>query len=95
MKFLDNMPIVMINFSKESFSFTFNNSYKLNFNFLKSDILYNIYISIYLYIYMENNIKAALCIGSYLDTLGFKDGMWEFNFGNNVNSLQKAILNYE
>tara|TARA_B100001121_G_scaffold304885_1_gene321165 strand:- start:6356 stop:7414 length:1059 start_codon:yes stop_codon:yes gene_type:complete len=41
---------------------------------------------------MENNIKASLCIGSYLDTLGFKDGMWEFNFGNELNSLQKAIL---
>ena len=41
---------------------------------------------------MENNIKAALCIGSYLDTLGFKDGIWEFNFGNDLNSLQKAIL---
>ena len=41
---------------------------------------------------MENNIKASLCIGSYLDTLGFKDGMWEFNFGNDLNSLQKAIL---
>ena len=41
---------------------------------------------------MENNIKASLCIGSYLDTLGFKDGIWEFNFGNDVKSLQKAIL---
>lgn len=41
---------------------------------------------------MENKIKASLCIGSYLDTLGFKDGMWEFNFGNDLNSLQKAIL---
>jgi len=41
---------------------------------------------------MENNIKASLCIGSYLDTLGFKDGLWEFNFGNDLNSLQKAIL---
>jgi ADP-ribosylarginine hydrolase len=41
---------------------------------------------------MENNIKASLCIGSYLDTLGFKEGIWEFNFGNDVNSLQIAIL---
>ena len=41
---------------------------------------------------MENNIKASLCIGSYLDTLGFKDGIWEFNFGNDITSLQKAIL---
>lgn len=41
---------------------------------------------------MENNIKASFCIGSYLDTLGFKEGLWEFNFGNDVNSLQKAIL---
>lgn len=41
---------------------------------------------------MENNIKASICIGSYLDTLGFKNGTWEFNFGNTVNSLQKGIL---
>lgn len=41
---------------------------------------------------MENNIKASLCIGSYLDTLGFKNSVWEFNFGNELNSLQKGIL---
>lgn len=41
---------------------------------------------------MENNIRASLCIGSYLDTLGFKDGVWEFNFGSDLNSLRKSIL---
>lgn len=39
-----------------------------------------------------DNINASLCIGSYLDTLGFKNGIWEFNFGNELDSLQKAIL---
>jgi ADP-ribosylglycohydrolase len=39
---------------------------------------------------MSNYIKASLCIGSYLDTLGYNNGNWEFNFGNNVTSLQSG-----
>ena len=41
---------------------------------------------------INSDINASLAIGSYLDTLGFKNTLWEFNFGNNVNSLQKALL---
>ena len=29
---------------------------------------------------MEDRIKAILLIGSYLDTIGFNNGMYEFNF---------------
>jgi ADP-ribosylarginine hydrolase len=41
---------------------------------------------------IKNNINASLCIGSYLDTLGFKNSLWEFNFGNKLESLQKGII---
>jgi ADP-ribosylarginine hydrolase len=41
---------------------------------------------------MNNKINASLCIGSYLDTLGFKDGNWEFNFGLEPETLIKASL---
>jgi ADP-ribosylglycohydrolase len=40
---------------------------------------------------MNDNIKASLCIGSYLDTLGYNNGNWEFNFGNNITSLNSGI----
>lgn len=40
---------------------------------------------------INDNIKASLCIGSYLDTLGFKNGSWEFNFGTHIKSIDAAI----
>lgn len=48
------------------------------------------------------NKKASLILGSYLDTLGFNNGKWEFNFGvKKLDTLQKGsimtteiILNY-
>ena len=46
--------------------------------------------------YMTNNnhekIKASLVIASYLDTLGFKNGQWEFNFNTSINNLKHANL---
>ncbi len=36
--------------------------------------------------------KASLVLGSYLDTLGFKNGDWEFNFNNKPVTLKEAML---
>lgn len=36
--------------------------------------------------------KASLILGSYLDTLGFKNGEWEFNFNNKPVTLKEAML---
>lgn len=41
---------------------------------------------------INTDINASLVIGSYLDTLGFKNTIWEFNFGNEIKSLQDGIL---
>ena len=41
---------------------------------------------------MNDNIKASLIFGSYLDTLGFNNGIWEFNFNNKISSFREAIL---
>jgi len=47
---------------------------------------------------MSNNIsdkiKTSLLLNSYLDTLGFKNTEWEFNFGfkNNTNPLQANVI---
>lgn len=45
---------------------------------------------------MINNIDlkttASLVLGSYLDTLGFKNGDWEFNFNNKPVTLKEAML---
>lgn len=35
----------------------------------------------------ENKVEAAIMIASYLDTIGFKNGQWEFNYWKN-NSTQ-------
>lgn len=36
--------------------------------------------------------NASLVLGSYLDTLGFKNGDWEFNFNNKPVTLKEAML---
>jgi ADP-ribosylarginine hydrolase len=41
---------------------------------------------------MNDNIKALLVLGSYLDTLGFYNGNWEFNFNNKPVTLKEAML---
>ena len=46
---------------------------------------------------IKEKINASLVLGSYLDTLGFNNGLWEFNFGiKKINTLKDALLvNYE
>ena len=40
--------------------------------------------------------KASMILGSYIDTLGFYDSMWEFNYNVEINNLNDAMLvNYE
>ena len=51
-------------------------------------------ISFYLIIIMSRNqekIEAAFMLASYLDTIGFKNGNWEFNYGKNILSLNDAV----
>ena len=44
----------------------------------------------------KEKIFASLVLGSYLDTLGFFNGVWEFNYNMHVKTLQDALLiNYE
>lgn len=44
---------------------------------------------------MEDKIKAILLIGSYLDTIGFNNGMYEFNFnkGKITNFTEACYIN--
>jgi ADP-ribosylglycohydrolase len=47
---------------------------------------------------LKEKIKASIILGSYLDTLGFYGGFWEFNFKikEDINNLQTAYnINYE
>ena len=45
---------------------------------------------------MNEYIKASLLLGSYLDTIGFNNGIYEFNFNQNVDSKSDGIdINYE
>ena len=43
---------------------------------------------------IKNKINTSLFLSSYLDTLGFKNGEWEFNFNfkNNNNPLQANVI---
>ena len=44
----------------------------------------------------HERISASLVLGSYLDTLGFYNGVWEFNFNTKIKNLAEAIMiNYE
>ena len=40
---------------------------------------------------LKEKISASLVLGSYLDTLGFNHGFWEFNFKQNLKIMYKTI----
>jgi ADP-ribosylarginine hydrolase len=45
---------------------------------------------------INEKISASLVLGSYLDTLGFCNGKWEFNFNLQLKTLKDAmVVNYE
>jgi ADP-ribosylarginine hydrolase len=47
---------------------------------------------------LKEKINASIILGSYLDTLGFYNGLWEFNFKSNmkIDNLQLgSYINYE
>ena len=47
---------------------------------------------------LKEKINASIILGSYLDTLGFYNGIWEFNFRSNmkINDLETgSYINYE
>lgn len=43
---------------------------------------------------LEEKILASLSLASYLDTLGFKNGEWEFNYDNSIESEPIANLTW-
>jgi ADP-ribosylarginine hydrolase len=40
----------------------------------------------------KEKIEAAIIISSYLDTLGYKDAKWEFNYGNRPLTINDALI---
>ena len=43
----------------------------------------------------KEKISASLVLGSYLDTLGFFNGIWEFNYDTKIHSFKDALaINY-
>jgi ADP-ribosylarginine hydrolase len=45
---------------------------------------------------IKEKISASLVLGSYLDTLGYFNGIWEFNYNTNITNPQSAlVMNYE
>jgi len=42
--------------------------------------------------HLNEKINASLVLGSYLDTLGFKNGDWEFNFNLDLSNQTDALL---
>jgi ADP-ribosylarginine hydrolase len=45
---------------------------------------------------LKEKINASFILGSYLDTLGFKNGEWEFNFNQYLKTIPDAIqITYE
>jgi ADP-ribosylarginine hydrolase len=36
---------------------------------------------------MDEKIEASLMLASYFETLGFKNGLWEFNYNHNINTF--------
>lgn len=41
---------------------------------------------------INDKMKASMILGSYLDTLGFFNGKWEFNFNTDIYTIKNAIL---
>ncbi len=45
---------------------------------------------------MNKYIEASILLGSYLDTVGFNNGIYEFNFNKKINNFEDAIsVNYQ
>ena len=45
---------------------------------------------------IKDKINASMILGSYLDTLGYYNGTWEFNYDTKIKTLADAMLiNYE
>lgn len=42
---------------------------------------------------MRDRIEAGLLLASYLETIGFKNGIWEFKYGNRLNNINSVNLN--
>lgn len=42
--------------------------------------------------FKDEKIKASMILGSYLDTLGFNNGIWEFNFNIKIIKFNDALL---
>ena len=41
----------------------------------------------------SDKVHSSLLLGSYLDTLGFRNGKWEFNFNfGKINNINLAII---
>jgi len=40
----------------------------------------------------KEKIDASIILLSYLDTIGFYNGKWEFNYGNNVDNVNQALM---
>ena len=41
---------------------------------------------------INNKIKTSLFLSSYLDTLGFNNTVWEFNWNNKIKSLPSSNI---
>jgi len=41
---------------------------------------------------IEEKVQSSLILGSYLDTLGFNNGIWEFNFNYEIKNLYSANI---
>ena len=41
---------------------------------------------------INEKMKASLILGSYLDTLGFFNGKWEFNFNTDIYTINSAMF---
>ena len=40
---------------------------------------------------LSEKIESAIMLSSYLETIGFKNGIWEFNYQSNANDIYKYI----
>jgi len=43
-------------------------------------------------IQLNEKIEASIMLGAYLDTIGFKNGKWEFNYFYNIPTIEKAKI---
>lgn len=40
----------------------------------------------------KNKVEGCLLIASFLETIGFYNGKWEFNYGNKITNLKDALI---